>query len=178
VAIWNIPQVRAKLAELGLDWQDPPSPMPQPAPAKYPSAAEPINPALLFALDVDADTAQATMTAEGTACRVDVTKVDGAKAPATLTQVFDDFREGRTYRVRFRAKADAQWRIKLAGKIDKPDWHSIGLLEDVQLTEEWTTYQYEFQAKNIAAGNMIQFLIGERTGTVWIDDFTVTKKPN
>jgi len=43
------------------------------------------------------------------------------------------------------------------------------------LTEEWQDYQYEFQAKDLAAENTIQFILGDRTGTVWIADFTLTK---
>jgi hypothetical protein len=59
--------------------------------------------------------------------------------------------------------------------IDVADFHDIGLHQVVQLTEDWQAYQYEFQAKNFATWNRIEFVLGEQTGTVWIADFTVTK---
>ena len=37
------------------------------------------------------------------------------------------------------------------------------------------TYQYQFQAKNLAAQSQVEFHVGERIGTVWIADFTLTK---
>jgi hypothetical protein len=45
------------------------------------------------------------------------------------------------------------------------------------LTQGLRGYEIKFQAKDLAAKNMIQFHLGERTGTVWIADFTVTKSP-
>ena len=92
-----------------------------------------------------------------------------------MAQLFDDFQGGTTYAVRFRAKADAPRSIQLAAEVEEPDWHSIGLREAVLLTEDWQTYQYEFQAKDIAALNRIVFWLGDCTGTVWIADFTRTK---
>jgi hypothetical protein len=45
----------------------------------------------------------------------------------------------------------------------------------VSLTEDWRDYEFKFRAKDLAAKNLIQFLLGERTGRVWIADFTVIK---
>jgi hypothetical protein len=92
-----------------------------------------------------------------------------------MSKCFDDPQDGATYTVRFRAKADAPPRILLYGQIDEADWHDIGLVEDVPLSEAWQDYQYEFQAKDLAAENSIQFHVGNETGTVWIADFTLTK---
>jgi tetratricopeptide (TPR) repeat protein len=63
----------------------------------------------------------------------------------------------------------------LGGYIDEPDWHGIGLRQDVPLSEAWQDFQYEFQAKDLAAENSIHFIVGDQTGTVWIADFTLTK---
>ena len=65
--------------------------------------------------------------------------------------------------------------MTLYGLVGEPDYHGIGLNEVVSLTENWEDYEYKFQAKNLAASNLIQFHVGERTGTVWITDFTLTK---
>jgi hypothetical protein len=120
-------------------------------------------------------TAQATHTLEGDAQRIDVTAVDGTKWHAQLFQMYDDLQEGATYTVRFRAKANAPRSLDLVVIIAEPDYHNIGLYEAVPLTEDWRAYQYEFRAKEIAARNHINLDVGERTGTVWIADFTLTK---
>ena len=84
--------------------------------------------------------------------------------------------EGATYSVRFRARADAPRSIRLAASDYDPTSHGIGLDEPVSLTPSWQPYHYEFQAKDLAFQNTIQFILGERTGTVWIADFTVTQR--
>jgi hypothetical protein len=106
---------------------------------------------------------------------VDVTAVDDTDWHAKVLQIFDDLQEGATYTVRFRAKADAERRVALQGQIDQADWHLTGLNEIVPLTKDWQDYHYTFQAKGLTGSNRIQFLLGERTGTVWIADFTLTK---
>ena len=106
---------------------------------------------------------------------VEVTDVDGTAWHAQLIQPFDDLQEGATYTVRFRAKADVPRLVGLNAGIAEPNWHGIGLGMDVALTKDWQIYQYEFQAKNLAAWNVIRFVLGDRKGTVWIADFTVTK---
>jgi WD40 repeat protein len=118
---------------------------------------------------------KATLAPEGKASRVDVTAVDGTAWHAQLVQQFDDLQEGASYTIRFRAKADIPRPINLAGIVDEPNYDGIGLSEVVPLTQEFRNYEFTFQAKNLAAKNMIQFNVGERTGTVWIADFTVTK---
>ena len=174
--IWNIPRVRAQLAEIGLDWQDSPVPAPPAEPAEVESEPLPLDTARLFELELFG-TAQATLAIDGNVCRVDVAAVDGTNWHAQITQPFDDPQEGATYTVRFRARADAPRRMLLSGGfIDRADWHGIGLSQEVSLTEEWQDYQYEFQAKNLAADNEIHFDLGDQTGTVWIADFTLTKE--
>jgi WD40 repeat protein/tetratricopeptide (TPR) repeat protein len=121
-------------------------------------------------------TAQATRVREGNVHRVDVTAVDGTHWHVQLMQTFDDLQEGATYTVRFRAKADAPRQVHLYAQIAEPDFKGIGLNEAVSLTTDWKPYQYEFKAKDIAAENIIVFNIGERTGAVWVADFTLTKE--
>jgi hypothetical protein len=65
--------------------------------------------------------------------------------------------------------------MKLEGLIAEPDWHGIGLDEELSVSEDWQTYRCKFQAKNLAGWTKINFGLGNQTGTVWIADFTVTK---
>jgi hypothetical protein len=175
LVLWNIPRIRAQLAQIGLDWHDAPLlPAAPSEPAEARSEARPLETARLFALDLFG-TARATLAAEGNVCRIAVAAVDGTNWHVRITKLFDDPQAGATYTVRFRARADAPRRIVLGGYIDEPDWHGIGLGQDVPLTEAWQDYQYEFQAKDLAAENSIQFIVGDQTGTVWIADFTLTR---
>lgn len=150
----------------------------RPCRRKFPSQSKWIAPARetihLFSPEL-IGRAQATSVPEGNGNRVDATSVDGTAWHAKLLQVFDDLEEGARYRVRFRAKATSPRQIILYGQISEPDGHGIGRNQAVPLTRDWQPYQYEFQAKDLAAWNRIEFHLGQQTGTVWIADFSVTK---
>jgi WD40 repeat protein len=172
LALWNIPRVREQLAEIGLDWQDAPPPAARPKPAPDPG----VDAARLFSLN-RYGTTRATLATEGNVCRVDVTAVDGTDSPAKLTRLFDNLQlqEGASYTIRFWAKADAPRPIVLRTQASPPDERDIGLRDQpVNLTEKWQKYQYEFRAKDLAAWNEVHFIVGQRTGTVWVKDFTLT----
>jgi hypothetical protein len=121
------------------------------------------------------EAARATLTNEENVRRVDVTAVVGTLWHARLSEVFDDLKEGATYTVRFRARADVPRPIQLYGQIAEEDFHGIGLNEVVPLTIDWQTFEREFRAKDLAASNLIEFHVGERTGTVWIADIKITR---
>jgi WD40 repeat protein len=158
-------------------WQAPPlsAVLPEPAEARSLPPAETIP---LFTLHLQ-DTARATLTPEGNGHRIDVTAVDGTDDHVRLAQAFDNLQEGATYTVRFRAKANAPREIGIyAQRNGVPDSDCIGLDEAVPLTDQWKNYEVQFQANGLAAENLLVFNVGQRTGTVWIDDFTVTKGGN
>jgi hypothetical protein len=154
VRLWQAPPLAAEPAEV--------------------AALPPVETIRVFCLELRGP-AQAKLTSEGNARRVDVTAVDDTAWHAKLVQVFDDLQEGATYTIRFRAKADAPRSIGLYGLIAQLDWHGIGLQKDFSLTEDWQDYECQFQAKDLVALNMIEFQVGQRTGTVWIADFTIAK---
>jgi hypothetical protein len=175
LVLWNIPRVRAKLAEIGLDWRDSPVPAPPDEPVEIESEPLPLDSTCLFELRVFG-TARATMAIDGTVCRVDVGAVDGTDWHAQVVQPFDDAQEGARYTIRFRARADAPRRLPLSGGfVEAADWHGIGLSQQVSLTGEWQDYRCEFQAKNLDTDNEFHFDLGDQTGTVWIADFTITE---
>jgi WD40 repeat protein len=154
-------------------WQAPPLESVLREPAEVPNMP-PVKTIRLFSLQLTG-AAAASMATGANVHRIDVTAVDGADWHAQLYQVFDDLQEGATYTVQFRARADTPRRLTLAGQIFEPDWHFIGLFDQVPLSEDWQAYRYEFQAKDLAAWNRISFQLAERTGTVWIADFMLTK---
>jgi WD40 repeat protein len=178
LALWNLPQIRAQLAEIGLGWQDAPPAGARPKPSPDSGGPPEVEAARLFSLN-QYGTTRATLAIEGNVCRVDVIAVDGTTLPARLTQLFDNLQlqEGASYRVRFRARADAPRPIVLTTLASPPNQHDIGLRnQTVDLTEELKEYQYEFRAKHLAAWNEIHFIVGQQTGTVWVKDFTLTKE--
>ncbi len=155
-------------------WQAPPLPAALREPAEAPSLPA-VETNRLFTLTLQG-TAAATLALEENVHRIDVNGGDGTDRDVVLlSQRFDDLQEGATYAVRFRARADAPRQIRLHGEIEDSDWHGIGLNKVALLTKDWQPYEYEFQAKDLAAWNRIHFLVRAQTGTVWIADFTVTK---
>ena len=154
-------------------WQSPPLESLLREPAEAPTVP-PVETIWTFSLQLTG-AAKALMTTEGRVHRVDVTAIDGTDWHAQLRRVFDDLREGATYKVRFRARSDAPRNLRLAANIGEPDWHFIGLNEQVPLSADWRSHEFEFKAKDLAAENLIIFNLGERTGTVWIADFSLTK---
>jgi hypothetical protein len=155
-------------------WDAPPLSAASPEPAEAAASPPPTETLHVPSLELF-DAAQATLTIEENAHRIEVTAVDGTGWHARLSQVFDDLEEGATYRVRFRARADEPRPIQLYGQIVEPDYHGIGLNEVVPLTADWQTFERAFRAKDLTTSNLIQFHFGERTGTVWIADVTVTR---
>jgi WD40 repeat protein/serine/threonine protein kinase len=156
-------------------WQAPAGSGASDEPAK-PPGAEPLETFHLFSLEL-AGSARATRAPEGNGQRIEVSAVDGTLWHAQLTRWFSDIQEGATYTVRFRAKADVPCSIGVSAMIGEPDYHNIGLEEPVPLTDEWQTYEYEFQATDIAALNTVHFYVGQRVGTFWIADFTLASGP-
>jgi hypothetical protein len=185
LALWNIPRIRDRLAEIGLNWQDAPPPAERPKPDPIPREPPAVKAARLFSLD-RYENARVTLTTEENVCRVDVTAVDGTDGTAKLTHLFDNLQEGANYTIQFSAKADAPRPIVLRTIASPPDYHDIGLGQrTVRLTKEWVPYQYTFRAKKVrrqgiqerlyfGAWNEIHFIVGQQTGTVWIADFKLT----
>ncbi len=85
-----------------------------------------------------------------------------------------NFKEGNTYTVSFRAKADAPRSLPVGAGLDEADWHGIGLGAAAALTTDWQTFHYTFQAQGVVPDHgRVAFTLGGKTGTVWIEDLQV-----
>ena len=151
---------------------------PRPCPRRFragrgPVAAPPTETLRAVLLELF-DAAQATLTIEENVHRVDVTAVDGTGWHAHCRRCLTTSRKARPTRCGS-APGPMPRPTEVYGQIGEPDCHGIGLNEVVPLTADWQTYEREFRAKDLAASNLIQFHVGERTGTVWIADITLTK---
>lgn len=110
----------------------------------------------------------------GPSVQATVSKIDDTNWHVQVHQVGLDFKNGETYTVSFQAKADAPRPMPLAASLDEDDWHNIGLNATANLTTDWKTFRYTFDAHDAAANHgRVAFTLGGQTGTVWIANLQV-----
>jgi hypothetical protein len=116
--------------------------------------------------------AKATLARDDGAAMIDVT--------ATSVDWHVDFHQrdralerGKSYVLRFRAKASEPRVIGLSSQKGVPDWRSYGLSQKVTAGAEWQSYAVTFEARETATDARIQFLLGAQIGRVWIDDVSL-----
>ena len=103
-----------------------------------------------------------------------VTQTDGTDWHVQAHQTGLDLRDGATYTVTFRAKADAARTLPVAASLDQEDWHNIGLDENAALSTDWKPFSYVFTAHDTVPSHArLAFTLGAQTGTVWIDDLQI-----
>jgi serine/threonine protein kinase/WD40 repeat protein len=78
--------------------------------------------------------------------------------------------EGRTYRLRFDARSPEGRVANVEVARGVPDWSSVGLRNDFQATPEFQTFEYQFQATNIAEINRLSFNLAQATGSLVLRD--------
>lgn len=127
--------------------------------------------------------AQATLrrdpadAAEGQyAARVDITatalnwQVDFHQMNRSLVQ-------GKSYDLKFWAKADAPRKVALSSQKGSPDWRSYGLNQSVAVGTSWRQFTVTFEANATVDDSRIQFFVGDQTGTVWFDGIELREHP-
>ena len=67
--------------------------------------------------------------------------------------------------------------ITLVAQKDSPEWDYYGLWQSVELTINWQPYTVTFQSPATTTDASIQFMLGEFTGTVWIDRVQLKEHP-
>ncbi|MDQ2730242.1 MAG: carbohydrate binding domain-containing protein, partial [Armatimonadota bacterium] len=103
-----------------------------------------------------------------------VTKVDPTSWHVQLHQAGLNFKEGETYSLRFRARADSKRSMSVSSGLDQADWHHTGLDASAQLTGTWKTFQYLFTAHDTVPDHgRLAFILGTRVGTVWLADVSL-----
>jgi WD40 repeat protein len=152
-------------------WRAPPL-----EPAETPRAPKPTDIVRIFSLQT-LGKAEATVTNKGNEHEVQVGAVDDTDWHVQFFQLFDDLEDGATYTIRFRAKTDVPRSIGLNGdRNGNPNWDPILLQKRFSVTDKWEPYEVQFTPKDIGPVNRFLFILGQQAGTVWIDDFTVTKE--
>ncbi len=78
---------------------------------------------------------------------------------------------GKTYTLKFRAKADRSRNVGVGVRLHKPDWRFLGLNAEVALGTEFKDYKYTFSAEQGEAGHArLSFVVGGTTGSVSVRD--------
>ncbi len=158
------------------------------APPAYSAAPVPVGADLLkpvadttaWSLDAYESGTATLLKADGepNAARITVGGVNGVNWHVQFhPKTMDALEEGATYTLRFRAKSPESLRVDLVGQINSRDHHNIGLARDLTLTPEWKSYEYTFEASDLARNSEVNllpnFLMGIKNGTVWLADISL-----
>ncbi|MDR3710943.1 MAG: carbohydrate binding domain-containing protein [Capsulimonadaceae bacterium] len=115
---------------------------------------------------------------DGDAVRIDIGKVDETFWHTHILQAGIPLKEGQSYLLKLRAKADTERPIlamlqNVGG--DSGDWHTLGLEQSIPLTTSWQEFSYPFKATRVTDDGA-QFVIqmGQQTGSVWIANLSLS----
>jgi hypothetical protein len=84
---------------------------------------------------------------------------------------------GVSYDLRFWARADAAHTISVGLQKQVDDWRNYGLWRQVELGTQWVEHTVTFEANETATDGRLQFSVGTRVGTVWLDGVRLTEHP-
>jgi hypothetical protein len=109
--------------------------------------------------------------------RIDVSAASGVDWHIALAQYNRSLEQGVIYDVSFWAKSDTPRTITLSVQKGSPDWRGYARDRPISIGTIWKKYTVSFAARETASDARIQFLAGETTGTVWLDDVHVAIRP-
>ncbi len=118
-----------------------------------------------------------SMKAEGDAIVFQTSKTGEKAWHVQAYQSGLDLEEGAAYTVSFEIKADKDDSVViLEGKISQSDWHSVGLREEVTLSQQFKQHEFTFWATNVVKDkNRIGFVLGKQTGTVTVRNLVLRR---
>lgn len=120
---------------------------------------------------------QGESPAGSAALRIDISAAAGADWQISLSAA-DCLLENETiYEVRFWANSDAPRTITVNMHKSSPNWDNFGLWQEVSIGTTWAEHTLVFTANATAQNASLQFLLGDRAGTVWLDDVQLMQQP-
>jgi len=145
--------------------------------ADKPNLAKPANKAESWRLEQH-EGGKGTLKIDGDAAVFETTAVDSETWHVQATMTGLDLKEGKEYTVTFKAKSEPARTIHLSAMIDKDDWHTIGLSEDIEMTKDWKESKFTFKAESVATElkNRISFMLGGEKGVLSIKDLVIEEK--
>ena len=137
---------------------------------------KPVNKAESWRLEQH-EGAQATLKISDDAVVFNATKLTGTNWHIQAFQVNLDLKEGEEYTLKLKLTASQRRSVLLVATIDTPDWHEIGLHEDLTVDKEIRSFEFTFRATGIVAKkNRIGFVMGDETGDLSVKEMTLTEK--
>jgi hypothetical protein len=124
-----------------------------------------------FALD------EANPGAGGSSARADVSAAPGEDWRISLYADGIPLVAGEQYELVFRARADRARPITVGAQKGSPNWEQYSRFAAIQLTPEWREYTFTFEATGTDSNARLHFLLGDETGSVWIDNVRLGLHP-
>lgn len=119
--------------------------------------------------------AKATAPRSAPGFTVDIRTVDGTDWHLQNHIKGLTVKEGDTYTVSFRAKADAPRKVPVVLNMDIEDWHNMGLNATADLGTQWRDYTFCFTAHNTTPGHArLGFVLGDQAGTVSVENLQLS----
>ncbi len=123
------------------------------------------------------DTRDAAVAHAGAAsARVDVTAAPGEAWQVEFRQDARTLEAGVAYELTFWAKASSPRTMQVTSLRNAPDWEPFGLQANVPVGADWAPHTLPFVATRGGSDARVQFLLGAATGSVWIDDVSLTRR--
>ncbi|MBN1660078.1 MAG: carbohydrate binding domain-containing protein [Anaerolineae bacterium] len=127
------------------------------------------------AATVTRDTADA---ATGSAsARIDVAATSGTDWHIEFAQYERSLAQGTAYDVTFWARSDTPRMITLSAQQGSAPWDNYGLWRRVEIGTGWQEHAMSFEANATAGDARLQFLVGQATGSVWLDEVRLSVRP-
>ncbi len=123
------------------------------------------------------DAGKGEMAVDGDAIVFHTTETTGTDWHVQAYQPHLDLKDDQTYLVKFQMKAAEPVHLLLVAGINEEDWHEIGLHEEIEPTDEFKDYEFEFTPHNtVENNNRLGFVLGLDKGVVSVKDLTLTEK--
>jgi hypothetical protein len=119
--------------------------------------------------------AEARIQPEEGVVKITVQKPGKERWHVQLQQGNVALKEGESYILNFRARADSPRTILVTAQRVNEGFNGIGLESEVTLGKEWKKYTLRFTAKDIAKQNMLPvFQFGDKSGILWLTEVEIT----
>jgi M6 family metalloprotease-like protein len=137
------------------------------------TAAKSVTPSInpLGWLQRNFEGAVSNIVQEEGATRINVTKAGTANWHVQLAQGVKDMHEGQRYVLKVRVRADGPHNVGIYFTTESDPSENIGLNTGIMADTEWQEFRFPFTARGVEGQDcVLQFLVGDTPGTVWIGD--------
>jgi hypothetical protein len=132
-----------------------------------------------WAVDCQPD-AEAVAAEDKGAVRFTVTKTTGTNWHVQVYQNGLPLKDGVTYRVRFRARAERPTPSYVGASVQEGDYHGVWTADEFEMGTEWKEFSFTHVTSRAAPGaaNRAPVIgIGVARGSIWIADASVEAVP-